>query len=69
MQSLQKQLNEFWIDEGAATAIEYALIASMLSIAIIGSVTAINGSLVDIYEEIQSYIVPALEGTPGPGGD
>lgn len=56
-------------NEEGATAIEYALIGSLLSIAIIGSVVAINGSMVGIYEEIQSYLVPALEGTPGPGGD
>jgi len=54
-------------DDIGATAIEYALIASLLSVVIIGSVVAINGSMVDIYERIRSYIVPALEGSAPPG--
>jgi hypothetical protein len=33
---------------------------------IIGAVGALNGSMTGIYEEIQSYILPALEGTPMP---
>jgi pilus assembly protein Flp/PilA len=49
-------------DQGGATAIEYALIGSLLSIAIIGSVVALNGSMVELFEHIRSYIQPALEG-------
>lgn len=60
------KLKRFVADEGGATAIEYALIGSLLSIVIIGAVGALNGSMTGIYEEIQSYILPALEGTPMP---
>ena len=56
-------LRTFFGDSAGATAIEYALIASMLSIVIIGSVIAINGSLTGIYDEIRNYIMPALAGT------
>lgn len=60
------KLKRFVADEGGATAIEYALIGSLLSIAIIGAVGALNGSMTGIYEEIQRYIQPALDGTPMP---
>ncbi|CAN7149794.1 Flp family type IVb pilin [Devosia sp. LjRoot3] len=60
------KLKRFAADEGGATAIEYALIGSLLSIVIIGAIGALNGSMTEIYEEIRSYIVPALEGTPMP---
>ena len=59
-------LKSFAVDEAGATAIEYALIASLLSIVIIGGLIAVNGSLTGVYEHIQSYILPALEGTPMP---
>ena len=38
---------EFLRDESAGTAIEYALIASVISIAIAGSASAIGSSLLD----------------------
>lgn len=60
------KLKRFVADEGGATAIEYALIGSLLSIAIIGAIGALNGSMTGIYEEIQSYILPALDGSPMP---
>lgn len=59
-------LCRFLPDESGATAIEYALIASLLSIVIIGSVVAVNGSLTNVYDTVRSYIVPALEGSPMP---
>lgn len=59
-------LCRFLPDESGATAIEYALIASLLSIVIIGAVASVSGSLTSVYEEIQNYIVPALEGTTRP---
>lgn len=60
------KLRCFAADDLGATAIEYALIASLLSIVIIGSLVAINDSLVDVYETIQDFIIPALEGTAPP---
>lgn len=56
----------FLADRSGATAIEYALIASLLSVVIIGGLIAVNGSLTGVYEHIQSYILPALEGSPMP---
>jgi pilus assembly protein Flp/PilA len=63
MPRLKTSLKAFFADCSGATAIEYALIGSLLSVVIIASVIAINGSLTDVYEEIREFIVPALEGT------
>jgi pilus assembly protein Flp/PilA len=38
-------MRHFFRDERGATAIEYALIASLISIVIVAAVTAIGGSL------------------------
>lgn len=67
MKTAQATIKSFAANESGATAIEYVLIASLLSIVIIGSVVAINGSMTGIYERIRSYIVPALEGSAPPG--
>ena len=69
MQPRRTKLLHFLSDESGATVIEYAIIGSLLSIAIIGSLVAINGNMVETYETIRSYIVPALEGRPGPSED
>ena len=66
MSQLKSLMRVFVADRSGATAIEYALIASLLSIVIIGAVGTINGSLTEVYQTIQSYIVPALEGSPVP---
>ena len=60
------ELKRFVADEVGATAIEYALIGSLLSIVIIGAVGSVNGSLTDVYDTIRSRITAALEGTPMP---
>ncbi len=39
-------------DEAGATAIEYALIASLISVAIIAGATAIGNNLVTIFDKI-----------------
>lgn len=48
--------------EAGATAIEYALIASLLSVAIIGSIVVLNGTLTELFNYVREAIVPALEG-------
>ena len=49
----------FLADERASTALEYALIASLVSIAIVGSVTQWSDEVVKIFDEISSNFVPA----------
>jgi pilus assembly protein Flp/PilA len=48
----------FLRDESATTAIEYALIASVVSIAILGSVAAVGSALM---ENFYNRVVGALE--------
>jgi pilus assembly protein Flp/PilA len=49
----------FLSDERASTALEYALIASLISIAIVGSVTQWSDEVVKIFNEISENFVPA----------
>ena len=51
MSSLQtvRSLRELSRDTRGTTAIEYALIASGISIAILGAVTAVGGQIMDVF--------------------
>ncbi|MPV54982.1 Flp family type IVb pilin [Burkholderia sp. HI2761] len=50
-----------WIaDEQGVTSIEYALLASMFAIAVLGSVVTLKGSLVDTYEMIAAAVTAAV---------
>lgn len=54
---LIKMLN----DEEGASAIEYGLIAALLSVMIVGIATAFNGSLDGVYQEIVSATTKVSE--------
>lgn len=47
-------LKQFLDDESGATAIEYGLIAALISVFIIGALRAVGGSLDETFSEIQS---------------
>lgn len=49
------EAKRLWQDESGATAIEYALIAGSLSIAIILGVAAIGGKLDGIFNTVGSW--------------
>jgi pilus assembly protein Flp/PilA len=51
-------------DESGATAIEYGLIAALISVAIIGAVTLLGGQLGDTFNGITN----ALKPKPAAGG-
>jgi pilus assembly protein Flp/PilA len=38
-------LKRFWTDESGATAIEYALLAGLLALALVGVMTGLSGAL------------------------
>jgi len=44
----------FLNDEGGATAIEYAMIAAFVAVAIVGAVTALGTSLTGIFGNVNS---------------
>ena len=63
--SIKHYVGNFWHDARGATAIEYALIGSLIAVVIIGSLMLLNGSMAGLYEEIQGAIVPAIDQAQG----
>ena len=55
-------IKNFWNDEEGATAIEYGLIAGLISVAIIAVLTTKGGSLNTLF----GYISDALSGVSAP---
>ncbi|AGK56506.1 Flp/Fap pilin component [Hyphomicrobium denitrificans 1NES1] len=49
---LPSSLRGFARDESGATSIEYALIASIVSLAIIGGLTGVRASLIGIFDSV-----------------
>lgn len=52
-------IKKFWKDEEGATAIEYALIAGLIAVVIIGAVTALGEGVCSTFNKI----ITALGGT------
>jgi pilus assembly protein Flp/PilA len=46
------RVRNFPSDESGVTAIEYALIASLIAVAIIGAVTTVGGKITTVFTEI-----------------
>lgn len=57
MNELMNGVNAFINDEEGVTAIEYGLIAALIAVVIIASVTLVGGKLSDIFNYIQSKLV------------
>lgn len=55
-----RSLKKIRNDEAGATAIEYGLIAGLISVVIIGALNAARSSMVGVYEYISSSINAAL---------
>jgi pilus assembly protein Flp/PilA len=51
---MRHQLERFWNDQAGATAIEYAMIASVLSIAIMAAVGGIGSKLNTSFTSVQT---------------
>lgn len=49
-------LNEFWRDEAGATAMEYGLIAALISVVIITAVTTMGESLRDNFNNVATKV-------------
>ena len=57
---MQNVFARFVKDESGATAIEYGLIAGLLSVVIITTLTTMGGDLKAIYVEIQEGLAAAI---------
>ncbi|MFV9474293.1 Flp family type IVb pilin [Advenella sp. RU8] len=53
---MKDQLMAFWKDEEGATAIEYALIAGLIAVAIIGALTALGGNISTLFGKISNEL-------------
>lgn len=53
-------IRRFLKDESGATAIEYGLIAALVSIIVITGALAVGGSLGDLYNMISSKVTGAM---------
>jgi pilus assembly protein Flp/PilA len=51
-----KSVKKFVANESGATAIEYALIASLIAVAIILSITALGSKLQNTFNEVSSNL-------------
>jgi pilus assembly protein Flp/PilA len=49
---MRQRVAKFLVNDSGATAIEYSLIASMIALAIVGSVTALSGKVQSTYSNI-----------------
>lgn len=57
MSFLSKPMQRLARDERGATAIEYGLIAALMVLAIIGSVTSFAGANDEIYQKVEDNLV------------
>ena len=57
---VQRLLRTFLRDDAGATAIEYALIASLLSITIVGSAFLLGGGLQDMWNIVATEVTAAV---------
>lgn len=55
-------------DESGATAIEYGLIAALISVGIIAAVTTLGGNLQAVFGRVSAGLVPTTPPATGTGG-
>lgn len=53
---LAKYFFQFRVDESGATAIEYGLIAALISVAIIGALTTVGGNLTTTFNTVATKL-------------
>lgn len=57
--NILSQIRDMIVDESGATAIEYALILGLLTIAIVGSINGLSNSLENMYDIISDRVIEA----------
>ena len=56
-----KIINLLMEDEGGATAIEYALLAALISLACVGGLTAVGSSLNDLFSPVNDTVARCVQ--------
>ena len=65
---LNRIIGKFIKDDSGATAIEYGLIAALVSVAAIAALTSLGGSLTNIFTVVDNALVTAATSASGAGG-
>jgi len=60
-----KKVMKFFKEEKGVTAIEYALIAAGIAIAIVLVVFAVGSQVFNVFESVRSHLTPGEPITPG----
>lgn len=58
--NLIKTLQDFWTDEEAATAVEYAVMLALIIVACLGSVSALSNATADSFNDTANAISAAF---------
>jgi pilus assembly protein Flp/PilA len=58
--TLKQRIRLFVADEQGVTAMEYGLIAALIAVVIIGSVTAVGNNLVLVFNAVSTALTTAL---------
>ena len=66
---MKTQLQQFWNDEDGATAIEYGLIAGLIAVAIIATLTAVGTDLRTMFGAVSTAIQKGTTDGAAAGGD
>ena len=59
MSHFKNFVNKIWRDESGATAIEYGLLAALIAVAIIGTVTLLAGRLEGTFDTVDDELATA----------
>jgi pilus assembly protein Flp/PilA len=62
-------INKLIRDEAGATAIEYGLIAALIAVAAIGTMTTLGGTLRDTFDNVATQMQPGTGGGGAGGGN
>ncbi|WP_417688035.1 Flp family type IVb pilin [Roseibium sp.] len=62
---MKNLIARFAKDESGATAIEYGLIAGLISVAIVGILATMGGSLTTVFTTINDNLAPAAPAADG----
>ena len=62
MKTIKSAVQGFWSDEGGATAIEYALIAALVSVAVIAGASALGVNIGGLFTKIAGCMLNPVAG-------
>jgi pilus assembly protein Flp/PilA len=63
-----KMMQQLYKDESGATALEYGLIAALVSVAAIGALTQLGGALTSIFGTVSTQLNNAAASAAGAAG-